>query len=357
MLASIWWIKWPQLAGFQGRTCWENTGAARNASFTMAISMCLGRVLVSLWASGLLGHPSSFFRDAFSCNTAAPLFLPHKNSAKNMCMLTFTQQLGTWSWNTTWEIQVFFRVPCETLQEILEYASGGRQGSPRGISQGLTLTHGLLLLRVGCNLKVGHFDTKKHTPQVVNPRISRYFCKIVGMIFFWQKFKGVASQVTSPQCEDPKKFLLCLRSWPGFLMQSWMLSVIQSRRQPTFCTLVWGMAWLVDAGYILYILMVWLMAMAMVVGTISSIPQVCSHKITKPLWGCSCLAPSSTCTKGSHFFPGKTGRGWRDECRDDWPERGHFFQKGISSASQIFILRMLMLLIFFLWLIRRVRNF
>lgn len=169
MLASIWWIKWPQLAGFQGRTCWENTGAARNASFTMAISMCLGRVLVSLWASGLLGHPSSFFRDAFSCNTAAPLFLPHKNSAKNMCMLTFTQQLGTWSWNTTWEIQVFFRVPCETLQEILEYASGGRQGSPRGISQGLTLTHGLLLLRVGCNLKVGHFDTKKHTPQVVNP--------------------------------------------------------------------------------------------------------------------------------------------------------------------------------------------
>lgn len=190
MLASIWWIKWPQLAGFQGRTCWENTGAARNASFTMAISMCLGRVLVSLWASGLLGHPSSFFRDAFSCNTAAPLFLPHKNSAKNMCMLTFTQQLGTWSWNTTWEIQVFFRVPCETLQEILEYASGGRQGSPRGISQGLTLTHGLLLLRVGCNLKVGHFDTKKHTPQVVNPRISRYFCKIVGMIFFWAKVQG-----------------------------------------------------------------------------------------------------------------------------------------------------------------------
>ena len=33
-------------------------------------------------------------------------------------------------------------------------------------------------------------------------------------------------------------------------MQSWMLSVIQSRRQPTFCTLVWELAWLVDAGYI-----------------------------------------------------------------------------------------------------------
>lgn len=39
-------------------------------------------------------------------------------------------------------------------------------------------------------------------------------------------------------------------------------------------------------------------------------------------------------------------------------EKGHFFsQKGISSARQIFILRIIMFLIFFLSLIQRVRNF
>ena len=67
-------------------------------------------------------------------------------------------------------------------------------------------------------------------------------------------------------------------------MQSWMLSVIQSRRQPTFLRLGMGnLEWLVDAGYIL---MVWLMAMAMAVGTwgVSRIPKfVPPKKPAKPL--------------------------------------------------------------------------
>lgn len=88
----------------------------------------------------------------------------------------------------------------------------------------------------------------------------------------------------------------------------------------------------------IYILMVWLMAMAMVVGTISSIPQVCSHKITKPLWGCSCLALSSTCMKGSHFFPGKNGTGWRDECRDDWLGKRAFFpERNLKREPDLYI--------------------
>lgn len=75
-----------------------------------------------------------------SCHTAAPFFChKKKNSKKHVHAHVQKQQLGTWSWmKRTWEIRFFFRVMCETLQEILEYASGGRQGSPHGISQGLT---------------------------------------------------------------------------------------------------------------------------------------------------------------------------------------------------------------------------
>lgn len=112
----------------------KSTGAARNASFTMAISMCLGRVVgvvVSFWVAGR--SLVFFFRDPFHVILQHRFFAAKKFS-KNHGMLIFTQQLGTWSWNTTWEIR-FFSGLCETRQEILEYASGGRQGN-HGISRG-----------------------------------------------------------------------------------------------------------------------------------------------------------------------------------------------------------------------------
>ena len=47
-----------------------------------------------------------FLRDPFHVIPQHRFFAP-KRFSKNHGMLIFTQQLGTWSWNTTWEIRVF----------------------------------------------------------------------------------------------------------------------------------------------------------------------------------------------------------------------------------------------------------
>lgn len=48
----------------------------------------------------------------------------------------------------------------------------------------------LLLNFLGCNLKVGHFLTLKSTHLRWSIPDFRDPLEIVGMIFFWQKFKG-----------------------------------------------------------------------------------------------------------------------------------------------------------------------
>ena len=245
MLASFWWIKWPQLAGFQGRTWGEKALELPGMLHSQWLFLCVSAAwLVSLWASGLLADPLSFFsQGSLSCNTAAPFFCSKKIQQKSWDA-HFHTAVGNLELEHYMGNSGFFGFCVKLCRRFWSMPVVVGTGKPLASHRALWPGHPwlMLLLRIGCNLKVGHFLTLKSTHLRWSIPDFRDTFGNCGNDFFLAKVlgSGISGEKNHPGVKIPGKFLLCLGCWPGFLMQSWMLSVIQSRRPPTFCTLVWG---------------------------------------------------------------------------------------------------------------------